>query len=189
MGQDLVVAVGVSGDEKVLQGEFGESWLEVVAAGCGLLHGRPATVDLEKADVQLTQCGVVDGTYNPTVKVQVKTTTSLRITEDGHAVYHLDVGTYDVLRRLDHSVRRVLVVIVLPEDGARVRLVEEGTLLVGRGAWVSLEAAPPTDNTATTAVRLPLCNTLDRDGLYAMLRRHGVRRSTPVPDFDVWEEA
>jgi hypothetical protein len=56
-----------------LQGDFGEMWLGAVAAGCGLLHGRPGTVDLEKADVELTLRGEHDGTYNPSVKVQVKT--------------------------------------------------------------------------------------------------------------------
>lgn len=177
------------GGENALQGDFGETWLQAVAAGCGLLHGRPATVDLEKADVQLTQRGVVGGTYNPTVKVQVKTTTGLRVTDDGCMAYDLDVATYGVLRRRDHSVRRVLVVIGLSDDGARIQLVERGTLLIGRGAWVSLEGAAPTGNTSTIVVRLPLCNTLDPNGLHAMLRTHGVRRSTPVPDFDVWEEA
>jgi len=54
---------------------------------------------------------------------------------------------------------------------------------------VFLEGAPPTGNTSTIVVRLPLCNTLDRGGLYTMLKTCGVRRSTPVPDFDVWEEA
>ncbi|GAA4223819.1 hypothetical protein GCM10022254_01870 [Actinomadura meridiana] len=33
-------------DQNTLQGDFGEAWLEAVAAGCGLLHGRPTTVDL-----------------------------------------------------------------------------------------------------------------------------------------------
>jgi hypothetical protein len=41
--------------DNALQGDFGEAWLEAVAAGCGLLHGRPSTVDLEKADVELTR--------------------------------------------------------------------------------------------------------------------------------------
>jgi len=118
------VAAGTPSEKNALQGDFGESWLRAVAAGCGLLHGRPTTVDLDKADVELTQRGVVDGTYCPTVKVQVKTTSNLRIADDGRIVYDLDVATYEVLRRTDHSVRRVLVVIGLSDDGARVQLVE-----------------------------------------------------------------
>jgi hypothetical protein len=49
-----MVAIG-----NVLQGDFGEAWLEAVAAGCGILHGRPASLDLQKSDIQLTFVGTV----------------------------------------------------------------------------------------------------------------------------------
>ena len=176
----------MSARDNALQGDFGEAWLEVIAAGCGLLHGRPTTLDLEKADVELTRLGAVMGTYNPTVKVQVKTEVNPRMGDGGTLDYDLDIGTYDVLRREDHAVRRLLVVIGLSEDGERVRLLDDGTLLAGRGAWVSLEGAPPSDNTTSQVVRLPVINTLDRPGLARMLETYGVRRSTPVPDVDVW---
>lgn len=71
------------------QGDFGEAWLEVVAAGCGFPHGRPASLDLEKADVQLTLLGHHQETFNPTVKVQVKTEVGLRTDTDGSLVYNL----------------------------------------------------------------------------------------------------
>lgn len=176
----------MSAGNNAIQGDFGEAWLEAVAAGCGLLHGRPATLDLEKADVQLTLRGHIGDTYNPTVKVQVKTEVDLRA-EDGNLVYNLDLSTYDVLRRDDHSVRRILAVIGLSGDGARVRLHEDGTLLVGRGAWVSLEGQPASANTTSQVIRLPAVNTLDESGLRRMLGTFGVRRSSPVPDVDPWE--
>jgi hypothetical protein len=171
-----------------IQGDFGEAWLRVVASGCGLLHGPATTVDLDKADVQLTLRGYVDGTYSPTVMAQVKTEVGLRTDAAGNFVYNLDVQTYDVLRRDDHSVRRVLVVIGLVREGPRVRLHEDGTLLVGRGAWVSLEGYPPTENTTSQVIRLAVANTLDEPGLYRMLRTYGVRRSSPVPDIDTWAD-
>lgn len=171
-----------------LRGDFGEAWLEAVAAGCGLLHGRPATLDLEKADVQLTLLGTVDGTYNPTVKVQVKTEVEPRTDPDGCLVYSLDLRTYDVLRRDDHGVRRVLAVIGLPRDESRVRLHDDGTLLLGRGAWVSLEGFPSSGNTTSQVIRLPAENTLDEPGLEKMLRACGVRRTVQVPDRDTWAE-
>ena len=169
-----------------MQGDFGEAWLEAVAAGCGLLHGRPSTVDLEKADVELTLLGTVAGTYNPTVKVQVKTEVDLRRDPDGTFIYNLDISTYDVLRREDQSVRRILAVIGLSGDGSRVRLHADGTILVGHGAWLSLEGYRPSSNAASQVIRLPASNTLDGPGLDEMLRTYGVRRSTPVPDFDEW---
>jgi hypothetical protein len=173
-------------DENALQGEFGETWLQAVAAGVGLSHGKPDTLDLDKADVQLTLREDVPGSYFPTVKVQVKTTRSLsRINEDSFS-YPLDVKTYNILRRTDHVVRRILAVFETP-DGERVELLPRGTLLVGTGAWVSLEGEPDTSNTESVSVRLPVSNTIDRQGLDRMLRAYGVRRSTPVPTVNPWE--
>ena len=161
--------------------------MEVVASGCGLLRGR-STLDLEKADLELTYPGQLGDSYCPTVKVQVKTQVNLKADANGNLMYNLDVQTYDSLRRADHTVRRVLVVIGLLADGPRVRLHEDGTLLVGRGAWMSLEGYPATSNTAKQVVRLPLGNTLDDNGLYRMLSTYGIRRSFPVPDADPWAQ-
>ncbi|MCW2932177.1 MAG: hypothetical protein JWM19_3139 [Actinomycetia bacterium] len=172
-----------------LQGDFGEAWLEAVAAGCGFLHGRPASLDLEKADVQLTLLGRHQGTFNPTVKVQVKTEVEPRTDTDGTLVYNLDVPTYDVLRRQDHAVRRVLAVIGLSAEGPRVKLSDDGTILVGRGAWVSLEGYPVSPNSTSQVIRLPVANTLGQAGLDRMLKTHGVTRPTPVPDADPWGDA
>jgi len=171
--------------ENSLQGDYGETWLRVVAAACGLLHGRPTTLDLEKADVELVRRGQWNGMWHPTVKVQVKTTIALR-EEDDHFVYDLDVGTYNVLRRDNETVRRVLAVSRLPKSREKIRLLKTGTLLVGSGAWVSLEGHPATANATSRVVRLPFANTIDRPGLERMLATYGVRSSTPVPEVDVW---
>ncbi|NVI90589.1 DUF4365 domain-containing protein [Actinomadura sp. BRA 177] len=173
-------------DQNTLQGDFGEAWLEAVAAGCGLLHGRPTTVDLQKADVQLVYPGTELGTYYPTVNVQVKTTIELRQLTSGDFRYDLDLETYDALRRIDHAVGRVLAVIGVFGEGENVRLHSEGTLLCGRGSWISLEGMEPSRNGTSQAIHLPLANTLDRPGLHRMLKTHGVRRSTPVPPIDAW---
>ncbi len=177
----------MSGLGSALQGDFGETWLEVVAAGIGLSHGRPDTLDLDKADVQLMLRGVIGNTYNPTVKVQVKTEVNLRPDDDGMFSYSLDIQTYDVLRREDHVVRRILVVIGLEAEEPRVRLNQEGTLLIGQGAWVSLEGMPASANTSSQVVKLPATNTIDHEGLRRMLVEYGVRSSTSVPDVDPWQ--
>lgn len=171
------------------QGDFGEMWLEAVAAGCDILHGKPHTLDLEKSDIELTFRGELDGTYNPTVKVQVKTTDKLRELDSGDFSYDLDMGTYEVLRRSDHSVRRILAVIEVAPSGQRVRLHPEGTLLVGHGRWTSLEGAASSPNQTSQAAILPSGNTLDASGLRRMLQTFGVRASTPVPAYDPWGAA
>lgn len=176
-----------SPEENLLQGDFGEAWIEAVAAGSGLLHGRPSTLGLQKADVAVTYRGLLDGTYCPSVLVQVKTTTDLRKLDDGDYGYDLDVDTYEVLRRDDHATPRILAVIGVSGDGERVRTHRDGTLLVGEGAWVSLEGAAASGNARSKAVRLPGGNTLDEEGLMRMIRMHGVRSSTRVPEYDIWE--
>jgi hypothetical protein len=174
----------------MFQGDYGEAWLEAVAASCGLLHGRPTTLDLEKADVELVFPGrpYPGAPRFPAVKVQVKTTLALREDADDY-VYDLDAETYNVLCETDLTFHRVLAVIALPPRGDKARLQKKGTLLVGRGAWVSIEGEEPTTNTASQAVRLPKANTIDRRGLHEMLLRYGVRRSTPVPKVDVWGDS
>ena len=174
-------------DANTYQGDFGESWLGVVAAGSDLLHGPSGTKDLDKVDVEVTWQGVHGPSYSPCVKAQVKTTDSLPI-EDGDYVYDLDAATYNILCRTDHSVGRVLVVIRVSDDGERFTLEQGGTLLVGAGAWVSLEGRTPTSNSSTVRVRLPLRNTLDRAGLQRMVMDHGTNRTTRVPPFEAWGE-
>lgn len=176
------------GEANVLQGDFGEAWLEVLAAANGILHGRPTTLDLEKADIELILRGKIGQTYNPTVKAQVKTISS-ELTNDGDSVsYPLDVITHNVLCRRDHAVRRVLVVVSVPAEATkRVRHTDEGMLLLGKGLWTSLEGNKPSVNKTTQVIKLPIMNTLDTDGLFRMLETYGVNRSTPVPERDFWQ--
>lgn len=185
----LMVAKGRSDEENAIQGDFGEAWLEVVAAAQGLGHNRGDTLDFDKADVILTLREEVGGTYHPSVKVQVKTTIDARADEDGNLVYDLDARTHNILCKTNHSTRRTLVVVELSADGERVRLADGGTLLVGRAAWVSIEGCEPTDNMSTKAVTLPAGNTVDESGLRRMLEVYGVRRTTDLPAFNPWEEA
>jgi len=85
------------------------------------------------------------------------------------------------------TVRRVLAAFRLPRKGEKVRLLKSGTLLTGRGAWVSLEGQPASPNRSSQVVRLPVANTIDRRGLERMLATYGFRSSTPVPEITAWE--
>jgi hypothetical protein len=120
--------------------------------------------------------------------VQVKTTITLRRLSSGDFGYDLDLETYDALRRTDHAVGRVLAVIGITGEGENVRLHSEGTLLCGQGAWISLEGVDPSKNKTSQAIHLPAANTLDRPGLHRLLKMHGIRRSTPVPSINLWEQ-
>lgn len=173
-------------DDNTLQGDFGEYWLHALAAGCYLLHGPGDTRDLEKVDVRVTLPEIVPGTYQPHVAVQVKTTVDGSWKANGDLHYSLDLRTYDILRRTDHASRRILAVIVVSREGDKVSLVPDGTLLHGRGLWVSLEGAPSTTNSTSVNVVLPAKNTLDKVGLRSMLTTYGLSRSTQVAPYQEW---
>ena len=175
-------------DRNSQQGDFGEAWLEVVAAGAGLLHSRGTTLDREKADVELVFPGKLGNSSYPTVKAQVKTTSSLRDTASGDHVYDLDVNAYNVLVAMDHVVRRILVVFDTSQADL-YRVTYEGTLLLGKGLWVSLEGLPESANTNTVAVTLPASNTLDRASLERMITTYGIRMTTNTAEPNVWGES
>lgn len=174
------------GERNLFAGDFGEAWVQAVAAGCGHLHERSSTVDKIKSDVLLTLDGHAGGWRNPAVLVQVKTSVDLRDHDEDHWAYDLDLPTYDVLRHPRQRTRRILAVIGLSEDGETVRLVSDGTLLVGQTSWVSLEDLPASSNSSSQVVLLPKANLLDDDGLTRMLTTYGVPRSSFVPDVDEW---
>ncbi|GAA3608850.1 hypothetical protein GCM10022223_26110 [Kineosporia mesophila] len=180
--------VGRAGDANALQGAFGEQWLCMAAASWGYQYGRPAFLDLDKTDVQLSLLGEHWGCYSPTVQIQVKTVSG--VSASGTEIsYSLDVPTYDVLRRTDHSIRRLLVVVIVRDDDDRARLHEDGLLVLAHGYWMSLESLPATTNTSTRVVHVPTKNKIDEEGLERMLRENAAPRSTSVPDFDPWEMA
>lgn len=174
------------GGRNLFAGDFGETWVHATAAGCGHLHERSSTVDVIKADILVTLDGEAGGWSNPAVLVQVKTSVDLRDHDADHWAYDLDVTTYDVLRHPRQRTRRILAVIGLSEDGETVRLVPDGTLLVGQTAWVSLEGLPASSNSLSQVVYLPKTNLLDEDGLQRMLTAYGVPQSSSVPDVDEW---
>ena len=170
------------GHTNLLQGDFGESWLEVVASAAGLLHGRPYRLDLQKTDVQIAAPGD-ESSDETTVQVQVKTKVGFTGLGDGTASFELDLATYEELRKI-HHIRKLLAVIWLEREGDRVVVDDAGSMLVGRGAWMSLETLGATTNTDSVTVRLPLDNRLDALGLRRMLTTYGVPRSSQVPDMD-----
>lgn len=176
------------GERSVFAGDFGEAWLNTVAAGCGHVHGPHATVDLIKADLQITLRGTHANVGNPCVLVQVKTTTDLRDHDAETWAYDLDPETYNVLIRTNERIRRILAVVGLSEDGETVRPMPDGTLLVGQASWVSLEGLPASSNSSSQVVYLPKANLWDEGGLQRMLATYGVPRSSSVPDVDEWGE-
>jgi len=175
------------GEDSIVKGDFGETWLEVVASAIGMEHGRPTTTDRDKADVELKLLNPgINDWDNACVQVQVKA--SERVTVDNDSlVFDLDIKTYDRLRRGRSVPRRLLAVFKVSDPTDRIRLTDEGTLLVGRGAWISLEGYPASNNTDTQRIKLPLVNGVDAEGLVTMLKSYGTPESTPTGPVNLWE--
>ena len=179
------VSMTVDGDLSLRRGDFGEAWLAAVAAGCKFLQGKPTRVDGEKADLELVFPGELSDVVFPCVKVQVKATSASIIdSKSRDLLIDLDVDTYDFLRMTNHAVARALVVIHLDHESDWVDVQPERTHPLGRGGWVSLLGAPPTQNQQTVRIRIPAANRLDRECIERMLRETGRRMSTPSPDVD-----
>lgn len=173
-----------AGWQSIWDGEFGESWLKGVAAGSGILQGRPFTLDLWKTDVLLAMPAITPDEVELTVRAQVKTTTGFRRNSDNTASIQLDRSDYNALTQ-PLGIKRLLVVVWLASDGDRVRIADDGTLLVGHSAWISLEGeAQVTQSTKT--VRVPLSKTVDPTGLRRMLTEYGRQRSTEVAEVSLW---
>jgi hypothetical protein len=172
------------GMDNTTQGDFGEAWLEALAAASGMDHVR-LKPDRNKVDVVVTLLEEVGGAYCPEVKVQVKTERGLAVDSEGSLRYRLDADTYNFLRRADHSTPRLLVVFGLDGSGERVKLTTDGTLLCGVGRWVSLKGREPIES-ESVVIELPATNKLDLSGLRDMVIRCGVQQSTPVPTIDTW---
>jgi hypothetical protein len=166
------------------QGNFGETWLEVIAAAAGMTHSR-STPDVDKADIDVTLLEELRGVYHPSVKVQVKTELGLTPDADGVLRYRLDATTYDFLRRMDHGCARALVVFGLDRSGERVRLEADGTLLCGIGRWANLYGMGPAPD-KSVVIDLPAANMLDTAGIREMVVKCGVRQSTQGDESDVW---
>ena len=173
-------------EDATMQGDFGEKWLAAVASGCGMQAVPVGCPDLDKADIEITYLGELNGWASPSIKVQVKTTEGLRLPAGHAAAFDLDVPTYDVLRKTNQFTPRILVVFRL-EPGRRVDVEEQATHLVGRGYWASLAGLDATPNTRSVAVRLPLGNKVDGPGLQKMLEEFGVRHSSIVPEVLPWD--
>lgn len=178
-----------TGQESITHGDFGEMWLEVAAASIGLLHGKAPIPDLEKADVEVTYNGELNGFLNPSVKIQVKTTTQNFSVDpaSGDMTYGLDAKTYGFLRKENHCTPRAVAVVGLNGNGQRSRVTDEGLLLLGHARWVDLKGAPESQNAATVSITLPGCNTFDQFGLMEMIGTIGIPRSTRATPQDYWE--
>ena len=104
------------------------------------------------------------------VDFQLKATTQYAINDD-HIVYDLRVEDYNRLIIAD-DVPRVLIVYIMPDDPGEWLAQSADELCLRKCAyWLSLMGEPPSANTSTRRVFVPLANVFSCDGLPDMFRR------------------
>ena len=101
---------------------------------------------------------------------QLKSTT--RYTVSGSDIrYDLRVEDYNRLV-LDDDLPRVLILFIMPYDADQWLAQSEDELCLRKCSyWVSLMGLPPSPNSSTVRVSVPLTNVFDQNGLHDMFRQ------------------
>jgi Domain of unknown function (DUF4365) len=107
----------------------------------------------------------------PQLDLQLKSTTRANVGQV-HLTYDLPVVNYDDLRQTDGQVARILVVLVMPEDETLWLSQSPEELVLRHCAyWLSLKGYPPTMNTTTYRVSIPLANVFSLGALRDVMQR------------------
>jgi hypothetical protein len=159
------------------QEALSRAYVRAVAAHAGLIVSEPEND--YGIDMQLRAVTPLEGRRRdrgPQLDFQLKSTTRASVGQ-AHVTYDLPVVNYDDLRETDPQVARILVVLVMPEDEA-LWLDQSPEELVLRHCayWLSLKGCPPTTNTTTLRVSIPLANVFSPVALRDIVQRLRERR-------------
>jgi len=103
---------------------------------------------------------------------QLKATSQNIAVVQGCCSYSLEVPHYDKLRETSVGTPLFMVLFELPEAAEQWLNVGPDQLVARKcGRWVSLRGAPPTENIASIAVKVPLTNVLTPDSLREIATR------------------
>lgn len=92
--------------------------------------------------------------------------------EPAHLAYDLEAKSHKDLVDSSVGCPRILVVLSLPEDRQKWLEVGPESLLLRRSAWwVSLRGIPPTTNTQSERIRIPITQVFDVPALTSMMDR------------------
>lgn len=154
------------------QEALSRAYVQAVAAHCGLMCSlREPDYGV---DLTLHYIRYRDGRYGESgfrLDVQLKSTTRSGVT-DTEILYDLEVKTYDDFRDPAVGVRRILVLMVIPEDESRWTSHSEEQLSIRDCAyWLSLRGWPPTTNKRTVRVAIPRANVFSVEGVTGLMDR------------------
>lgn len=152
--------------------QYSHAYVKAVAAVAGFAWYKPS-VDDDSIDLGLAQRGGGGTVRSPRLEMQLKCHAMATPNEDDFA-YWLDLKNYDDLRDEQVEVKRILVVVLVPDDLAEYLAEGEQQLAMRRcGYWLSLRGFPPTDNDTGKTVRIPRSQRFTVQSLQRIMQRIG----------------
>jgi len=146
------------------------AYVKAVAATVGLGCYTPSP-DNDSVDLGLATTGGKGTVRSPRLELQAKAT-SRDLCHDGAIHFPLPVKNYNDLRHDNLMVPRILVVMLIPENIDHWLETSDDQMLIRHCAyWCSLRGLPPTKNTETVTVNVPISQPFGVEGLSAIMER------------------
>lgn len=159
------------------QEALSKAYVRAIAAQAGLIASEPGNdygIDMNLRAV--TPLVGQRRDRGPQLDLQLKSTTRANVGPT-HITYDLPVVNYDDLRAAELQVARILVVMVMPEDEELWLSQAPAELILRHCAyWLSLKGWPPTTNTSTIRVPIPVLNVFSTAALRDIMQRLRERR-------------
>jgi hypothetical protein len=155
--------------------QFSHAYVKAVAAVAGFAWYKPS-VDDDSVDLGLAMRGGGGTVRSPRIEMQLKCHAAATPTEDEFS-FRLDkMKNYDDLRDPAVDVKRILVVVLVPEDLADYLEENEAQLSMRRcGYWLSLRGMPMSNNKPESGhtVRIPRSQRFTVESLQSIMYRLG----------------
>ncbi|WP_230205262.1 DUF4365 domain-containing protein [Parafrankia elaeagni] len=136
------------------EGEFGESWIHMLAAAAGL-EIKTARTEKTKIDCVLTYPHEIYLQPRWSISGQIKTVIEPRF-ENGHIVYDLDADTHRELAGLRYEYQFLFLVAACKEREWWIHNHETFDALSHGAYWYSLRHESPTGNKSKQVIRIPV---------------------------------
>ncbi|HEX5446146.1 MAG TPA: DUF4365 domain-containing protein [Pirellulales bacterium] len=150
--------------------QYSHAFVKAVAAVAGFAWYKPS-VDDDSIDLGLAQRGGGGTVRSPRLEMQLKCHAMAIPVEDSFPFW-LDLKNYDDLRDERVEVRRILVLVLVPDNLAEYLGESEQELAMRRcGYWLSLRGFPPTENDTGQTVRIPRSQRFTVESLQGMMER------------------
>ena len=152
--------------------QFSHAYVKAVAAVAGFAWYKPS-VDDDSVDLGLAMRGGEGKIRSPRLEMQLKCHAAAIPTEDEFSFWS-SLKNYDDLRDLSAAVRRILVVVLVPDDLEEYLVASETQLSLRRCAyWLNLGGLPDSDNETGITVRIPRSQRFCVQSLQGIMRRLG----------------